>query len=96
MVDTSYAVPLANQSRVAREHNRINSVLQEQLRGPIPAAPTAPFRGDCCPQSLRVAQGSLLVAIISANDLLDPDGRDASIRNQLIGSIKEFNGTQQT
>lgn len=51
---------------------------------------------DCCPQSLRVAQGSLLVAIISANDLLDPDGHGASIRNQLVASIKEFNATKQT
>src|SRR3984957_8248036 len=37
MVDTSYAVPLAKQSRVATEHNRINGALQEQAREPKPA-----------------------------------------------------------
>jgi CubicO group peptidase (beta-lactamase class C family) len=46
MVDTSYAVPLAKQSRVATEHGRVNGLLQEQLPGPIPAVPTPPFRGD--------------------------------------------------
>jgi CubicO group peptidase (beta-lactamase class C family) len=46
MVDTSYAMPLAKQSRVATEHGRVNGLLQEQLPGPIPAVPTPPFRGD--------------------------------------------------
>ena len=46
MVDTSYAVPLAKQSRVATKYSRIQRKLQEQPRGPIPATPTAPFRGD--------------------------------------------------
>jgi methyl acetate hydrolase len=46
MVDTSYAVPLAKQSRVARKYARINGVLQEQPLSPIPAVPTPPFRGD--------------------------------------------------
>jgi methyl acetate hydrolase len=42
MVDTSYAVPLAKQPRVATKHSRINGLLQEQPRNPIPAMPTAP------------------------------------------------------
>ena len=46
MVDTSYAVPTAKQSRVPMQYSRINSVLKEQPRAPIPATPTAPFRGD--------------------------------------------------
>jgi methyl acetate hydrolase len=46
MVDTSYAVPAANQSRVPTQHSRVNGVLQEQPRAPIPSTPTAPFRGD--------------------------------------------------
>jgi methyl acetate hydrolase len=46
MVDTSFAVPLAKQSRVATKYSRINGRLQEEPRRPIPATPTAPFRGD--------------------------------------------------
>jgi CubicO group peptidase (beta-lactamase class C family) len=46
MTDTSYAVPLTKQSRVATKHSRINGVLQEQPQKPISATPTAPFRGD--------------------------------------------------
>jgi CubicO group peptidase (beta-lactamase class C family) len=46
MVDTSYAVPAAKQSRVPTQHSRINGVLQEQPRAPVPSTPTAPFRGD--------------------------------------------------
>ena len=46
MVDTSYAVPLAKQSRVATRHSRVNGRLQEQPPRPIPAVPTPPFRGD--------------------------------------------------
>jgi len=46
MVDTSYAVPLAKQSRVATKHTRMSGLLQEQPRRPIPATPTVPFRGD--------------------------------------------------
>ncbi|MGA8144963.1 MAG: serine hydrolase domain-containing protein [Candidatus Acidiferrales bacterium] len=46
MTDTSYAVPLAKQSRVATKYDRVNDKLQEQPRRPIPATPTAPFHGD--------------------------------------------------
>ncbi len=46
MVDTSYAVPSAKQSRVPTQHSRTNGLLQEQPRTPIPSTPTAPFRGD--------------------------------------------------
>jgi methyl acetate hydrolase len=46
MVDTSYAVPLAKQSRVATKHSRVNGRLQEQPPRLIPAVPTPPFRGD--------------------------------------------------
>jgi methyl acetate hydrolase len=46
MVDTSYAVPPAKQSRVATKHVRVNGLLEEQLPRPIPAVPTLPFRGD--------------------------------------------------
>jgi len=47
MVDTSYAVPIAKQSRVAGVHRRINGQLREVPRHrPIPSTPTAPFFGD--------------------------------------------------
>jgi methyl acetate hydrolase len=46
MVDTSYAVPADKQPRVPRQYIRVNGMLQEQPRTPIPATPTAPFRGD--------------------------------------------------
>jgi len=46
MADTSYAVPAVNQSRVPTQHSRVNGVLQEQPRAPIPSTPAAPFRGD--------------------------------------------------
>jgi methyl acetate hydrolase len=46
MVDTSYAVPAAKQSRVPTQHSRVNGLLQEQPRTPIPSTPTPPFRGD--------------------------------------------------
>ncbi len=48
MVDTSYAVPLAKQLRVATKHSRVNGLLQERPRSPISVTPTAPFPGDCC------------------------------------------------
>ena len=46
MVDTSFAVPLAKQSRVATRYARINGLLQEQSQRPAPVMPTPPFRGD--------------------------------------------------
>ena len=46
MVDTSYAVPAAKQSRVPTQYSRVNGLLQEQPRTPIPSTPTPPFRGD--------------------------------------------------
>lgn len=46
MVDTSYAVPLVKQSRVATKYNRADGKWTELTEGPIPTTPTAPFRGD--------------------------------------------------
>jgi methyl acetate hydrolase len=46
MVDTSYAVPLVKQPRLATKYTRANGQFQESQRRPIPATPTAPFRGD--------------------------------------------------
>jgi CubicO group peptidase (beta-lactamase class C family) len=47
MVDTSYAVPLAKQSRLATRYRRVDGQWKEQaLTRPIPTTPTAPFQGD--------------------------------------------------
>jgi methyl acetate hydrolase len=47
MVDTSYAVPIAKQARVAAVHRRIDGQLQEvPRRRPILSTPTPPFFGD--------------------------------------------------
>jgi CubicO group peptidase (beta-lactamase class C family) len=47
MVDSSYAVPLAKQSRAATKYNRINGQWKELVRTrPIPATAKPPFRGD--------------------------------------------------
>lgn len=46
MVDTSFAVPAAKQSRVPTQHSRMNGRLVEQPRATIPSTPTPPFRGD--------------------------------------------------
>jgi methyl acetate hydrolase len=46
MVDTSYAVPLAKQSRVVSTYGRVNGKFHEEPPSPIPATPTPPFRGD--------------------------------------------------
>jgi len=69
MVDTSYAVPLAKQSRVATEHSRINGVLQEQPREPIPATPTAPFRGDCCLYSTAQDYGKFMEMLLNGGNM---------------------------
>jgi methyl acetate hydrolase len=47
MVDTSFAVPAAKQSRVPKQYRRTDSRLQElQPQAPMPSTPTPPFRGD--------------------------------------------------
>ena len=46
MVDTSYAVPLGKQSRVAALYSRINGQLTELQHSPTPATPKGPFLGD--------------------------------------------------
>jgi methyl acetate hydrolase len=69
MVDMSYAVPLAKQSRVATEHSRINGVLQEQPREPIPATPTVPFRGDCCLYSTAEDYGKFMEMLLNGGHL---------------------------
>jgi methyl acetate hydrolase len=69
MTDTSYAVPLAKQSRVATTHSRINGVLQEQPERPIPATPTAPFRGDCCLYSTAQDYGKFMQMFLNGGRL---------------------------
>jgi methyl acetate hydrolase len=46
MVDTSYAVAPDKQSRLPTQYSRFTGTLVELPKTPIPATPTAPFRGD--------------------------------------------------
>ena len=49
MVDTSYAVPAAKQSRLVHVYNHQDGVFEERQADPLslaPAVPTPPFRGD--------------------------------------------------
>ena len=49
MVDTSFAVPAAKQSRLVTIYNHKNGEFQKQsggFGGSVPSTPTAPFRGD--------------------------------------------------
>jgi CubicO group peptidase (beta-lactamase class C family) len=46
MADTSYAVPLAKQPRIATKYRRKIGGFEELPKSPVPATPTAPFRGD--------------------------------------------------
>jgi len=69
MVDTSYAVPLAKQSRVATKYSRIDGLLQERPRKPIPATPTAPFPGDCCLYSTAQDYGKFMQMLLNGGHL---------------------------
>jgi methyl acetate hydrolase len=69
MVDTSYAVPLAKQSRVPTQYSRISGVLQPQPQEPIPATPTAPFRGDCCLYSTAQDYGRFMQMLLNGGHL---------------------------
>jgi methyl acetate hydrolase len=69
MVDTSYAVPAAKQSRVATKHSRVNGKLQEEPQRPIPAMPTPPFRGDCCLYSTAQDYGKFMQMLLNGGHL---------------------------
>ena len=56
---------------MATEHSRINCVLQEQPQEPIPATPTAPFRGDCCLYSTAQDYGKFIQMLLNGG-LLGP------------------------
>ncbi len=69
MMDTSYCVPLAKQSRVATKHTRISGLLKEQPRRSIPATPTAPFRGDGGLYSTAQDYGKFLQMLLNGGHL---------------------------
>jgi methyl acetate hydrolase len=46
MVDTSWAVPADKQSRLAPQFSRASGKIEPLPKATVPAAPTAPFRGD--------------------------------------------------
>jgi methyl acetate hydrolase len=70
MADTSYAVPLAKQSRVAMKYNRINGQWKELARTrPIPATPMGPFRGDGGLYSTAQDYGKFMQMLLSGGYL---------------------------
>jgi CubicO group peptidase (beta-lactamase class C family) len=69
MLDTSYAVPAAKQSRVPTQYSRVNGVLQGQPRTPIPATPVAPFRGDGGLYSTAQDYGKFLQMLLNGGHL---------------------------
>ena len=69
MVDTSYAVPLAKQSRVATKYSRINGQLQAQPRSPIPATPRPPFFGEGGLYSTAQDYGRLIQMLLNGGHL---------------------------
>jgi methyl acetate hydrolase len=46
MIDTSFAVPAAKQSRVITVYSHADGKFQQQPGGTVPSSPTPPFRGD--------------------------------------------------
>ena len=79
MKDTSFAVPLAKQSRVAAKHSRISG--QEEPHRSIPATPTAPFRGDCCLYSTAQDYGKFMQMFLNG-------GRLGSAKILSVSSVK--------
>jgi methyl acetate hydrolase len=69
MTDTSYAVPLAKQSRVATKYSRVDGKLQELPRSPVPATPTPPFHGDCCLYSTAQDYGKFVQMFLNNGEL---------------------------
>jgi methyl acetate hydrolase len=69
MVDTSYAVPLAKQARVATKYARKNGDFKELPRRPIPATPTAPFRGDGGLYSTAQDYGKFMQMLLNGGQL---------------------------
>jgi len=70
MADTSYAVPLDKQSRLATKYNRINGQLKEYAPArPIPATPKAPFRGDGGLYSTAQDYGKFMQMLLNGGSL---------------------------
>jgi methyl acetate hydrolase len=69
MVDTSYAVPLAKQSRLAARYSRVNGKLKQEPRANVPATPKPPFRGDGGLFSTARDYGTLIRMLLSGGQL---------------------------
>ncbi len=69
MKDTSFAVPLAKQSRVPTKYDRVNGRFQEQQPSPIPTTPTAPFHGDGGLYSTAEDYGKFMQMILNGGNL---------------------------
>jgi CubicO group peptidase (beta-lactamase class C family) len=69
MVDTSYAVPLAQQSRVATRYTRVYGLLQAQHGRKISSTPTPPFHGDGGLYSTAQDYGKFLQMLLNGGRL---------------------------
>lgn len=85
MVDTSYAVPAAKQSRVPTLHSRVGGLLQEQPRTPVPSTPTAPFRGDGGLYSTAQDYGKFVQMLLNGGHL----GRAKILRESSVKMMGE-------
>jgi methyl acetate hydrolase len=69
MVDTSYAVPLAQQPRVVTKYTRVNGLLQAQPGRKIPSTSTPPFHGDGGLYSTAQDYGKFMQMLLNSGHL---------------------------
>jgi methyl acetate hydrolase len=81
MLDTSYAVPVAKQSRVPVKYIHVNGGFQAAPRATIPSAPTPPYRGDGGLYSTVEDYAKLMRMILNG-------GRAGSVRILSESSVK--------
>jgi methyl acetate hydrolase len=72
MLDTSYAVPAAKQSRVITTYDHVGGEFKAESAHPIASAPSAPFRGDGGLYSTASDYGRFIRMILNGGQL---DGR---------------------
>ena len=88
MTDTSYAVPLDKQSRVAAVHRRTEGRLEELVRHhAIPSTPTSPFFGDGGLYSTAQDYGTFMRMFLNGGKL----GAKRILRQATVNSMEQNN-----